>query len=373
MASGVDDQRPVRIDLYWGLAAACLSHVDRQLKRADVEAAGANISARRRVLAIKARAARLRTALMAIQPVIQQRHWKEKAMSEATEGPTLFADGYQATATNGTSWPGLSRLRLQDKEVEGRRSGLGGSDANIILSGNRDRILDLWREKRGEQPAVDLSSNLAVMLGCWTEAFNRQWFEQITGRAVDQVQVCLECPTNSWRRCTLDGYISDGGVVWEAKHTNAFSKADEILDRYMPQLQHNMAVARAERAVLSVIFGNHRFEWFEVASDWVYQIELLQAEVDFWDCVETGRRPLPAPPPAVPRPISVREVCLDGNNQWAAAAFDWLENREAAKRHATACATIKELVEPDVARAFGHGIEAKRSKAGAVSIREIGA
>jgi hypothetical protein len=51
---------------------------------------------------------------------------------------------------------------------------------------------------------------------------------------------------------------------------------------------------------------------------------------------------------------------------------DWLEHREAAKRHAAACGTIKGLIEPDVARAFGHGIEAKRSKSGALSIRELG-
>ena len=32
---------------------------------------------------------------------------------------------------------------------------------------------------------------------------------------------------------------------------------------------------------------------------------------------------------------------------------------------------IKELLEDDVSRAFGHGIEAKRSKAGAITIREL--
>ncbi len=31
----------------------------------------------------------------------------------------------------------------------------------------------------------------------------------------------------------------------------------------------------------------------------------------------------------------------------------------------------KGLVEEDVGRAFGHGIEAKRSKAGAITIREL--
>jgi hypothetical protein len=67
----------------------------------------------------------------------------------------------------------------------------------------------------------------------------------------------------------------------------------------------------------------------------------------------------------------VREVCLDGQNSWAAAAADWLTHRAAAKVHATACAQIKALVEDDVARAFGHGIEAKRSKSGAITIREF--
>jgi hypothetical protein len=53
------------------------------------------------------------------------------------------------------------------------------------------------------------------------------------------------------------------------------------------------------------------------------------------------------------------------------AASDWLEHRAAAKLHANACSQLKELIEPDVARAFGHGIEAKRSKAGAITIREL--
>ena len=78
-----------------------------------------------------------------------------------------------------------------------------------------------------------------------------------------------------------------------------------------------------------------------------------------------------AEPPRAPRPIGVREVCLEGNNAWASAAFDWLQHREAAKTHASACQSIKGLVEDDVSRAFGHGIEAKRSKSGAITIREL--
>ena len=117
----------------------------------------------------------------------------------------------------------------------------------------------------------------------------------------------------------------------------------------MPQLQHNMAVTGYQQATLSVIFGNHKFEIFEIAADWLYQIELSDAEQRFWDCVRSGEEPVAVEPPSAPLPVGTREVCLEGNNAWASAAFDWLEHREAAKIHATACTSIKSLVEDDVA------------------------
>ena len=266
-------------------------------------------------------------------------------------------------------WPGLDRLRLP--QSTGRCAYIGGSDANVIVSGDAEKICRLWREKRGEAEPEDLSNSLAVMLGCWTEAFNRQWYQRLSGERVTAVGEVRTSPQHDWRRCTLDGVVESSGAIWEAKHTSAFAKPEEVLERYMPQLQHNMAVAGAERAVLSVIFGNHKYEVIEVASDWLYQLELLEAEEEFWDCVKTGKEPVPAEPPAPPRPIGTREVCLEGSNAWASAAFDWLTHREAAKTHASAITLIKSLIDADVGRAFGHGIEAKRSKSGAITIREF--
>ena len=269
------------------------------------------------------------------------------------------------------SWPHLSDLSLAAERARDRQQGIGGSDANIILSGDADRIRRLWLEKRGEAEPEDLSSVLAVMLGSWTEAFNRQWYEKLSGEPVTDIGRSFTCARDGWRRCTLDGLIDGGSAIWEAKHTSAFARADEVLERYMPQLQHNMAVTGCSHAVLSVIFGNHKYEMFEIAADWLYQIELLDAEQHFWTCVQSGKEPVAVEPPPAPRPIGTREVCLEGSNAWASAALDWLTNREAAKLHANACVSIKALVEDDVGRAFGHGIEAKRSKSGAITIREL--
>jgi predicted phage-related endonuclease len=270
-------------------------------------------------------------------------------------------------------WPTLGLLGLAPDQRDERRSFIGGSDANIILSGDRDRILRLWREKRGEAEPEDLSASMAVMLGCWTEPFNRQWYERLSGERVSSGGQSFTCARYDWRRCTVDGLIEGSGAVWEAKHTSAFVRSEDVLERYMPQLQHNMAVFGAERAMLSVIFGNHKYEMFEVASDWLYQLELVEAEQHFWDCVQTGEEPVIVDPPAAPRPIGTREICLEGNNAWASAAHDWLEHRQAAKIHGSATGLIKSLVEQDVGRAFGHGIEAKRSKSGAITIRELAA
>ena len=268
-------------------------------------------------------------------------------------------------------WPtlGSTQLNLEDRKM--RLCGLGGSDANVLMSGDAGRIVRLWQLKRQEVPEEDLSDKLQVALGSWTEPFNRQWYEKITGQAVIDAGRSITCKRHPWRRCLLDGIVENTNAVFEAKHTGAFVKSEEVLERYMPQLQHNMAVAECDRAVLSVIFGNHKYEVFEIAADWLYQLELLEAEEEFWDCVQSGKPPVAPSVPLPPKPVGVREVCLEGSNSWASAAVDWLEHRDAAKRHAAACGTIKSLVEADVARAFGHGIEARRSKSGALSIREL--
>ena len=295
----------------------------------------------------------------------------EVLLSELLLFPPLTTSETSQPSSPAFAWPRITAIGLDRERLGARNRGIGGSDANIIVSGDDDRVVRLWREKRGESPPEDLSGRLSVVLGSWTEDFNRQWYEKLSGNRVVDAGRALTCATYRWRKCTLDGVVGGSGAIFEAKHTNSFVKADEVLERYMPQLQHNMAVAGADRAVLSVIFGNAKYEMFEVAADWLYQLDLFKAEQAFWSAVLSGETPVAMEAPPAPRPVATRELSFEGNNAWASAAADWLENGKAAKTHASACKTLKELLDDDVLRAFGHGIEAKRSKAGAITIREL--
>jgi predicted phage-related endonuclease len=292
---------------------------------------------------------------------------RERTMAETQLSAVNHNDPPRSTAP----WPRLHTLGLTANQLDARSGGIGGSDANVILAGDEERILRLWLEKRGLAQIEDLSGRLSVALGCWTEDFNRQWYEKLTGNHIIDSSKGRTCSKHSWRKCTLDGIVYETGAIFEAKHTNSFSKPGDVLERYMPQLQHNMAVADVDRAILSVIFGNSKYEMFEVAADWLYQLDLFKAEQAFWSAVLSGEPPVALPAPPAPRPISTRELSFEGNNAWAAAACDWLEHSAAAKIHATAGSTIKQLIDDDVKRAFGHGIEARRSKSGAVTIREV--
>lgn len=251
------------------------------------------------------------------------------------------------------AWPSLDGLALPETLAARRRRGVGGSDANIILSGDSERILRLWREKRGEGEGEDLSAILPVMLGSWTEAFNRQWYQQTTGWAVTQVGSLWTSADHSWRLATLDGMVDDKAAVFEAKHVSAFAKPDEVLARYMPQLQHNMAVTGLDRAILSVIYGNHKWDAYEIERDWLYQDELLVAEQRFWNAVHSGELPIAAVPPEPPKPTGYRELDMTGSNAWAAASADWIATALTAKTHAASTKALKELIPGDVSRAFG--------------------
>jgi hypothetical protein len=69
-----------------------------------------------------------------------------------------------------------------------RRHFIGGSDARIVMGKDEKALLRLWREKRGEEAARDLSSVLIVQLGLVIEDLNRRWYEINSGYKISDIQ-----------------------------------------------------------------------------------------------------------------------------------------------------------------------------------------
>jgi predicted phage-related endonuclease len=255
------------------------------------------------------------------------------------------------------------------KDLERRRSFIGGSDARIIMGDDEPALIRLWREKRGEIEPQDLSGNLIVQLGIVTESLNRLWYERNSGKAIKDVQRHIRHPVIKWMAATLDGVVEPSGAVFEAKFMLPWSFSEEgAAEKYMPQLQHNMWVTNARMAALSVITGGGKWVEITVAADALYQHLLLTAEKKFWRSVESGDLPrLFFVEPPRPRIEAVRSVDMSSSNAWAEFAGVFRQTRPAFLQHENAKAELKGLMPEDAKEATGHGIRAKRSKSGAIS------
>jgi hypothetical protein len=169
---------------------------------------------------------------------------------------------------------------------------------------------------------------------------------------------------------TLDGRVQGTEAVFEAKFMLPWSFSEEVaVQKYMPQLQHNMWVVAARSAVLSVITGGGK--WVEITThgEPLYQHLIVTAERKFWRCVESGERPAVfGVDPPKPRIEAVRVLDMSASNAWAEFAGIFVRTRDAHLEHEQAKARLKGLVPDDAQQAIGHGISAKRSKAGAITL-----
>ena len=172
---------------------------------------------------------------------------------------------------------------------------------------------------------------------------------------------------------TLDGVIEQTGAVFEAKFMLPWAFTEEAAaEKHMAQLQHNMWVMAARSAVLSIITGGGKWVELKLHADPLYQHLLLTAEKKFWRCVQTGDPPrLFGIEPPRPRLEAIKIVDMTSSNLWADLAATYLQTRLAHQDHETAKAELKKLVPEDAKQAIGHGIRAKRTKAGAISFDPV--
>lgn len=263
-----------------------------------------------------------------------------------------------------------------------KRTGfIGGSDCVKIMQGE---WLELWQIKTGRAESADLSNNLAVQLGIWTENFNLQWFETqydvvLHGHQYEFEQNIGGIPSKGTVDAMLRGaHISKtekaGLSIVEAKHTNSYNTMEKAVQYYMPQLQLYMHLANADSAYLSVIFGNNNWEAAHVKYNEEYFNSMWAVVADFWGYVCRDQEPVGIETPSISQlAISVDDMVVrdaSKDNAFVDAAHTYLENQLAAKLFESAKKDLKAMIGDNEREVFCDQLSVKRNKAGSLMIRE---
>ncbi|MEY9147497.1 YqaJ viral recombinase family protein [Bradyrhizobium elkanii] len=265
-------------------------------------------------------------------------------------------------------------LGMSDEARAARMTSLGGSDARIIMSGDQMAIERLWREKRGEQEQEDMSEILLVQMGNTTEQLNADWFEFQMNLAVTNEQDKVFYKDWDKAHATLDGLVrkaDDAPVIAmvEFKFMMPFGfDKQKAYDKYYAQCQHNMMVMDLPLSYLSIITGAAQHVVMEVEADIFYQAKMLQAEQDFWDCVQTGRTP-GTPTISVPLLEKVRIADMSGDNEWCDLAQKMVETKTSVDEHEKAKKDIKKKMPQDAKIASGKGVTISYSSDGKMLVK----
>lgn len=251
-----------------------------------------------------------------------------------------------------------------------RKGFIGGSDCVKILAGDWQ---ELWEVKTGRKESDDLSNNIAVQLGSYTEQFNLDWFAKQYGTEIVETQMEIKFPINGVpAKGLIDGRLLDDKII-EAKHTNSFSTMDDVVVRYMPQVQLYCYLAGTSGCYMSVIFGNSKWESVFVSTDQTYFDTMWNEVTTFWGFVSKDVRPpnrhdIPSiPTDNIPLDNMVkRDASTD--NQFMDAAVSYCQGYENNRVFESAKKQLKDLVKEDEREVYCDQLKIKRDKRGTLRI-----
>lgn len=273
---------------------------------------------------------------------------------------------------------------LTPEQQADRRSGVGGSDVrDYILTGDWATLYDI---KTGVKQEENIAFALAPMLGIYLEPFHRAWFEHTTKRVVHfdaKARQTYRLTDADFCLAHIDGYELPHGapkeewVPWEGKALNGFTKWEQAVEKYMPQLQWIMFVTGRPNITFSCLLGNSSCVHDTIPADTAYQMKLFELVSTFWrEHMQKGIRPntagtpviVPVAPPPPGEPII---VAMEGNNEWPELAERWIENRPKAAQFADDTEMLKALVPAGAGLVFGRGVKVTINKRGAKSVAEM--
>lgn len=185
----------------------------------------------------------------------------------------------------------------QEEWLEARRTGIGGSDAAVVLGISPfKKPLQLWAEKCNLL-GDDVEQTEPIKWGKLLEPVIAEEWGRENGRALADLGrwTVLRSRSAPFMLATLDRVILDGSGVLEAKNTNAFRiddwEAEEPPTIYAVQVQQQLAVTGYDWGVLVALVGGQKLRWFVIERNQSFIDMMLEEEADFWRMVERQEQP----------------------------------------------------------------------------------
>ena len=274
----------------------------------------------------------------------------------------------------------FQKFSFDEKQLKERKKYIGGSEINILATGDQASINQLWETKTGKVEDKDLTTIFPVMMGNITEALNLAWISRKYGYDISMHQEIITSEKHSFMRCTLDGVINNYDnqiAVVDAKFTLGRPMMDEtyadviprLLKYYTPQLNWNAYLLSeklgkpVEKGVLSIIRAGSEPIVEEVTIDAKYQEELIGLASYFHGCCQLDTIPedIITTEPPIP-PEKRKPYDMSGNDDWKFFAQGFIQTKGAAQDNKSYENKLKGLVPKDALNCHGHGINIKVSK-----------
>lgn len=258
--------------------------------------------------------------------------------------------------------------QMKDREawLKLRNSGLGGSDAAVILGENPWKSrLALWAEKTGQLQPEDLSKNMRVYWGQKNEANIADWFEEETGKQVRRRGMMRSCQY-PWMLASVDREVIGEKAGLEIKTAgvdqarqwgvNDQGVLDEIPDMYYLQIQWYLAVTGWEYWYVAVLIGGNEALWGRVERNEEQIAELVKAGEQFWKQVQDLIPPLPDGSESAKKALDKlypggRQEALQLQGPELIIAYERMKHFEAAEKEAK---TAKEQYKQQIEKAMGN-------------------
>lgn len=189
-------------------------------------------------------------------------------------------------------------MLTEQQRIE-RTKGLGASDTPIIMGYSTYKTpYQLYLEKTGVISQDDEMTELQYW-GNALEPIVIKRFAEENGVEITFPDTVYH-PDYPFILANLDGWIESEKAVVEAKIANSFQRkewdmasSDGIPLVYLIQIAKQCLITDASRGYCAVLIGGMEYKQFVYERDAALESLILQADIDFWHCVQNRIEPDP--------------------------------------------------------------------------------